>query len=64
MSGEQLLLHREADPGPGLAHVSLDLTHVLDVSAGETAGSGVGEGKRTQRHEVKQMDEEAEGVSF
>lgn len=32
--GEQLLLHGEADPGPGFAHVRLDLTDVLDVPAG------------------------------
>ena len=33
MSGEQLLLHREANPGSGLAHICLDLTDVLNVSA-------------------------------
>lgn len=33
--GEQLLLHGEADPGSGFAHIRLDLTDVLDVPAGE-----------------------------
>lgn len=33
VSGQQLLLHGEANPGPGLAHVCLDLTNVLNVSA-------------------------------
>lgn len=33
VSGEQLLLHREANPGSGLAHICLDLTDVLNVSA-------------------------------
>lgn len=33
MSGKELLLHGEADPGSGLAHISLDLTDILDVSA-------------------------------
>lgn len=32
MSGQQLLLHGEAHPGPGLAHIRLDLADVLDVS--------------------------------
>ena len=35
MSGKQLLLHGEADPGSGLPHVCLDLADVLDVSADE-----------------------------
>lgn len=35
MSGEQLLFHGEADPGSGFADVRLNLTDVLDVSAGE-----------------------------
>ena len=36
VSGEQLLLHGEADPGSGLTHVRLDLTDVLNVSADKT----------------------------
>lgn len=33
VSGEQLFLHGEANPGSRLAHVCLDLTDILNVSA-------------------------------
>jgi len=31
--GEQLLLHGQPHPGPGLAHVRLNLTYILDMPA-------------------------------
>lgn len=46
MSGEQLLLHREANPGSGFAHICLYLTDVLNVSAKKTTVQGVGQKKQ------------------
>ena len=35
MPREQLLFHRETNPGSGLANICFDLTNVLDVPGGE-----------------------------
>lgn len=41
MSGQQLLLHGEANPGSGLAHIRLDLTDVLNVSEKQNGAENI-----------------------
>lgn len=49
--GQQFLLHGEPHPGPGLAHICLDLPNVLDVSTEDIVHSTEVRGeKHTQMH--------------